>query len=120
MEQMTKKAFKVSYSPLSSLVMQAIMLWLTGSSVGYINIMLCAMLMGNFISTVSKINSAFEEFETELQPGMIRVFKVIYLICSCAILGIALYKFNSMGILPNRPADYLPALKERIVCFICL
>ncbi|EDR22119.1 hypothetical protein, conserved [Entamoeba dispar SAW760] len=111
-----KQAFSTALGPVTSNIPMLLMAWLTGSSVSYINLMFTATLISNFVNSVSNVNEVFKKYTT-IDKNTILILKVVYLIACCGILGIAVYKFSKMGILPNRDSDFLPSLSQRMVCF---
>ncbi|ELP93075.1 hypothetical protein EIN_053000 [Entamoeba invadens IP1] len=110
-----KQAFSASLSPLTQNVMMLLMAWIMGSSVSYISIMFTFMLVSNFFASLSKVNEVFAKFDV-LERGMLLIFKGLYILCSSTTLLLAIYKFSNMGILPNKPSDFIPSLSVRVVC----
>ncbi|GAT91930.1 hypothetical protein conserved [Entamoeba histolytica] len=109
-----KQAFSTALGPVTSNIPMLLMAWLTGSSVSYINLMFTATLINNFVNSLSNVNEVFKKY-TSIDKSTILILKVVYLIACCGILGIAVYKFSKMGILPNRDSDFLPSLSQRMI-----
>ncbi|KAL7719569.1 hypothetical protein QTN25_003272 [Entamoeba marina] len=110
-----KKALSVSFSPITQTLLPAFMAWLMGTSVNYINIMLSFMLLSTFFSTLTNVNKAFKPYQI-IEKSVLNIYKIIYIVCCFVILGLVIYKFKGMGIMPNRPADFISSLEERVVC----
>ncbi len=60
---------------------------------------------------LANIQAAFEQFEHKdlnlLMP------KLAYAACNCVTIGLALYKFSNMGIIPVQPADWAGLFQAR-------
>ena len=105
-------ARKVCFSPLTESIMFIILMLISGSSVNNMTIIFSSLLVTAFFRHLSRINAAFRRC-AGLDARELLLFKLVYVAACLSLLAIAAYKFHKMGILPTRPADFLPMLKHR-------
>ena len=109
MKQLLSTAFK----PITSSIMMVIMIFMFGSNIQAFTVMIYISMISNIISFIANVNKTFERFTT-VDKGVIRTYKILYLLCCGALVLFVVYKFSNLGIIPNRPSDYLTSLSPRI------
>ena len=58
-------------------------------------------------------NTVFSRFETEGTKSQMLGVKAVYILMQVALLGLGVYKVNSMGLLPTTRSDWLAWESER-------
>lgn len=86
--------------------------WMTGSSLSIYTIMFTVQMVSSPFSAVFNVNKVFEPFEFKGLNLMMP--KLIYLGCNCVSIGLALYKFSNMGIIPVQPADWAGLFHDKV------
>ena len=69
------------------------------------------MVNGPFAAAFN-CNKAFEPFE--FKGLSLTLPKLIYIGCNFVSIGLALYKFSNMGIIPVQPADWAGLFSDKI------
>jgi hypothetical protein len=97
-----RQVMATAYAPGKNLLSTGFMLWMSGSSIQLFSIMAVGMALMNPIKALATTNEAFKHFEgidTKLP-------KLIFVALQILSLGVALYKMQSMGLLPATSADW--------------
>ncbi len=101
-----RQIMEIAYSPGKSLLSTGFMLWMSGSSIQIFSIMMTSMAIINPLSALSSVGKTFSKFDGE--DGVdTRMAKLIFIALQIVSLAVALYKCNSMGLLPLTSADWL-------------
>lgn len=97
-----KMAMSVATKPGQQILMQAFMLYMSGSQLNMFSINVTTMAILSPLSAIFAIDTAFRPFhDVDLQ-----IPKLIYLALNLLFLGIGLYKMSSMRLLPTTSADF--------------
>lgn len=67
----------------------------------------------NPIQAISQTNMAFTRFESPGTRSQMLGIKAVYVLMQCLLLGLGIYKVNSMGLLPTTRSDWLAWEYER-------
>lgn len=67
----------------------------------------------NPIQAISQTNMAFSKLESEGTRSQMLGVKAVYVLMQCLLLGLGIYKVNSMGLLPTTRSDWLAWEFER-------
>ena len=103
-----KKVWEVAKSPLGNIVSTLIMLYLSGDALSIMTIMLCVMMISGPVKSFMSFGRSFTYFDEHLKGDQVVLqAKVVYLLINTGILGIGLWKFWKIGILPFSEADLL-------------
>lgn len=95
----------IATSPGKQMLMTGLMLWMSGNSLQIFSIMMLGMAFWTPIQKLMTVNSAFARFR---DSGVDLIMpKLIYIALNLAGMGLALYKCNSLGLLPTSPADWV-------------
>ncbi len=81
------------------------MFWMIGNSLSIWTIMMIAMFVMNPLKSLFSLNQAFKQFEAK--GVSLVVPKLIYFALNLATIGLSIYKFSVMGILPVTPQDWV-------------
>ncbi|CCF34921.1 hypothetical protein CH063_06825 [Colletotrichum higginsianum] len=102
-----KKAWEVALAPVKNLPMTAIMMYMSGNSLQIFSIMMVVMAFKNPLVGLTAVNQAFERFESETNKGKMLQVKLAYIVMQFVALALAVWKVNSMGLLPTTRSDWL-------------
>ncbi|GKT47389.1 ER membrane protein complex subunit 4 [Colletotrichum spaethianum] len=102
-----KKAWEVALAPVKNLPMTAIMMYMSGNSLQIFSIMMVVMAFKNPLMGLTAVNQAFERFESETNKGKMLQVKLAYVAMQFVALALAVWKVNSMGLLPTTRSDWL-------------
>ncbi|KAK5056039.1 hypothetical protein LTR84_012590 [Exophiala bonariae] len=108
-----KKAWEIALGPAKQLPMQAIMGYMSGNSLQIFSIMMVFMLFKGPIQAITQTNTAFAKFESAGTRTQMLGIKAVYVLMQCSLLGLGIYKVNSMGLLPTTRSDWLAWEFER-------
>ena len=116
-QMLTKQMLTTAISPVTGSFMMMFMMWLIGSSVSPITLMMFVTMIGTTITNLSNTNNIFNKF-SKVDKSSLKLFKLIYIVCCFIPMAFVLYRFSKLGILPNKDADFIPLLEQRTVCFL--
>jgi ER membrane protein complex subunit 4 len=104
LEQIKASAMAVATSPGKNLFMHGLMLWMSGSTLQIFSIMMLGMAFWTPIKAILSTGTAFQRYQSS---GVdITLQKLIYVVLNMCGLCMALYKCQSMGLLPSG-SDFL-------------
>jgi len=98
-----KKSWDIALGPLKQIPMNLFIMYMAGNSISIFPIMMVGMLFLKPVRALITINSVFKLIE----GGQHLVQKFIYLLGNVLCLALALYKCQSMGLLPTHASDWL-------------
>jgi len=98
-----KRSWDIALQPLKSVPMNLFMMYMVGSSISIFPIMMVGMMFVKPIQALVKMNSTFKMMEGTQAIGQ----KMVYILGQLVGLGLALYKCQSMGLLPTHESDWL-------------
>jgi len=100
-----KSAMSVGTAPGKQLFMTAFMLYMAGNTLQIFSIMMLGMALWQPIQRLMSMSSAFSKFaESHVD---LSIPKILYGLCNLAGVALALYKVNSMGLLPTSALDWI-------------
>lgn len=94
-----QNAMALGKSPGSGILMTAFMMYMTGNTLQIFSIMMLAMALWNPSRAVLNVAKEFKKFEHPQVSLLLP--KLIYVVLQLVSLGIALYKCQSLGLLPS-------------------
>ncbi|KAI8873745.1 DUF1077-domain-containing protein [Ramicandelaber brevisporus] len=113
-----KKAWEAAIAPAKSIPMQGIMMWMSGNSVQIFSMMILVMMVSQPVRAIMSVNQQFERFQRTqdaLAKGAkavdLTVPKLAFVGIQVFILLIAVYKCQSMGLLPFDESNWLAFLQ---------
>ncbi|XP_074599191.1 ER membrane protein complex subunit 4 [Brevipalpus obovatus] len=104
-----KKSWDIALAPLKQLPMNMFITYMAGNSISIFPIMMVGMLFLKPVKAMLSIGSTYKLIEGSLHV----VQKIIYLIGNLACLMLALWKCQSMGLLPLHPSDWLDFIEPQ-------
>ncbi|CAF0786747.1 unnamed protein product [Didymodactylos carnosus] len=102
-----KRSWDIALQPIKQLPMNLIFAWMAGNSFSLMSIMIVVMLFMKPIQAIFSISSAFQSIESEGMIGNVAFHKLIYFLGNLTHLALALYKCQSMGLLPTYASDWI-------------
>lgn len=114
-----QKAWDLALSPAKQIPMQAFMMWMSGNGVQIFSVMMVYMLIKGAITSTLSVNQVFKSFmpqptsSTGNPPTMgqstydLKFQKLSFITFQLGLLGLGLYKVNTMGLLPTRLSDWI-------------
>lgn len=100
-----KSAMAMAQAPGKQLFMTAFMLWMSGNSLQIFSIMMLGMALWTPLSELFSVQTKFIRYA---DSGIDLIMpKIVFILMNLAGLGVALYKCNSMGLLPTSSADWI-------------
>ncbi|CAF4757455.1 ER membrane protein complex subunit 4 [Pieris napi] len=98
-----KKLWDVALGPLKQVPMNLFIMYMAGNSISIFPIMMVGMLIVRPIKALFTTQSTFKMVEGTQAVGQ----KFVYIIGNIVNIFLALYKFQSMGLLPTHSSDWL-------------
>ncbi|XP_017769831.1 PREDICTED: ER membrane protein complex subunit 4 [Nicrophorus vespilloides] len=98
-----KKSWELALAPLKQVPMNLFIMYMAGNSISIFPIMMVGMLCMRPIQALFSINSTFKLVEDSSAAAQ----KLVYLLGNFINIGLALYKCQSMGLLPTHSSDWL-------------
>ena len=89
--------------------MNLFVLWMAGNSVSIFPIMMVGMMFFRPVQTLLSYRDVFQK----LQGDQAIFQKAIFVLANLVGIGLAIYKFNSMGVLPTHQSDWLEFLEPQ-------
>jgi hypothetical protein len=88
-------------------------MWMTGGGLHIFSIMIVGMAVIQPLQSLMAVNTYFAPVEDASGQLDLTEAKLMYIACCLAGLGVALYKMNSMGLLPVTSADWISLLETK-------
>jgi len=111
---MVKKAWDLAITPAKALPMQAIMMYMSGSTPQIFSMTMTFMLFQGPIKAIFGIGSAFSRFESAETHSRLWGPKIVYILLYIFTMAVGVWKCSSMGLLPMYRSDWLAWETPRI------
>lgn len=105
-----KKSWELALAPLKQVPMNLFIMYMAGNSISIFPIMMVGMLFMRPIQALFSINSTFNMVENSNAVGQ----KFLYLLGNFINIALALYKCQSMGLLPTHSSDWLAFVEPQV------
>ena len=102
----TKRSWEIALGPVKQIPMNLFLMYMAGNSISIFPIMMVGMLFLRPIKAFLTVSAAFKQIEGDQHI----LQKLIYLLGNAGCVALALYKCQSMGLLPTHPSDWLEFL----------
>jgi len=102
---MVKRSWDIALGPIKSLPMNFFVMWMAGNTISIFPMMMVGMMAFRPIQALPSVNSLFVTLESSLPSLLLQKF--VYILGHLLAIGLALYKFQSMGFLPTHTSDWL-------------
>ncbi|CAH1369217.1 unnamed protein product [Tenebrio molitor] len=99
----TKKSWDLALAPLKQVPMNLFIMYMAGNSISIFPIMMVGMLLMRPIQAIWATKSTFKMVENTNALGQM----FVYILGNFINIGLALYKCQSMGLLPTHSSDWL-------------
>ena len=110
-EALEAKAWALAKSPMGSIPQTLFMFWMYGGSISIFTIVYTMHFITAPIRAIGSISQTFKQFEHK--DVNLLLPKLAFFAMQLVLLGIALYKFSAMGIIPVNPADWSGIITKR-------
>lgn len=107
---MQKRSWDIALGPMKTIPMNFFVMWMAGSTISIFPIMMVGMMAFRPIRALASVHSLFIGMETSL--GSLWLQKFVYILGNLLGIGLALYKCQSMGLLPTHASDWLAFAEE--------
>ncbi|CAO0799239.1 unnamed protein product [Mucor circinelloides] len=118
-----KRAWDVAMGPAKSIPMNAIMIYMSGTSLQIFTVMVTAMLFFSPVKAIMTTQQTFSRFESDTttsttsgkaQPKVdLMMPKLTFIGLHIVTILLGVYKVNAMGLLPNTASDWLAFIKPK-------
>jgi len=98
-----KKSWDLALSPIKGLPMNLFMLYMSGSSIGIFPIMIMGMMFVRPCKALLTTNATF----SSVSGAQAVLLKMVFALGQLLQVGLALYKCQSLGLLPTHASDWL-------------
>lgn len=105
-----KKSWEVALAPIKQVPMNLFIMYMAGNSISIFPIMMVGMLFMRPIQALFQLNGTFKTVENSSAIGQ----KIVYIFGNLVNIGLALYKCQSMGLLPTHSSDWLAFVEPRV------
>ncbi|XP_059472917.1 ER membrane protein complex subunit 4 [Neocloeon triangulifer] len=105
-----KKSWDLALGPLKQVPMNLFLMYMAGSSISIFPIMMVGMLIIRPVKSLFTMQQAFKVIEGNQVIGQ----KFVYLIGNILNVALALYKCQSMGLLPTHSSDWLAFVEPQV------
>lgn len=102
---MVKRSWDISLGPMKSLPMNFFVMWMAGNTISIFPIMMVGMMAVRPVQALFSVKSLFAGLEASLRSLWLQ--KLVYILGNLLGIGLALYKCQSMGLLPTHASDWL-------------
>lgn len=105
-----KKSWDLALGPLKQLPMNVFLMYMAGNSISIFPIMMVGMLIIRPVKALFTMQTTFKMIEGSHAAGQ----KFVYFIGNIINVALALYKCQSMGLLPSHSSDWLSFVEPQL------
>ncbi|XP_055329680.1 ER membrane protein complex subunit 4-like [Paramacrobiotus metropolitanus] len=102
-ELIVKRSWDIALAPIKQVPMNLFIMWMSGNAISIFPIMMVVMMFFKPVKAIISAQSTFKQIEG--RNSFLQ--KLVYVLGNIVALGLAVYKCNSMGLLPTQPSDWL-------------
>ncbi|XP_020896650.1 ER membrane protein complex subunit 4 [Exaiptasia diaphana] len=106
-----KKTWDIALGPFKQIPMNLFIMYMAGNSISIFPIMMVGMMFLRPVKALLAIKSTYKALEGDHDTAFLQ--KVIYLLGNIALVFLALYKCQSMGLLPTATSDWLEFMERK-------
>ncbi|XP_004344430.1 ER membrane DUF1077 domain-containing protein [Capsaspora owczarzaki ATCC 30864] len=106
------KAWEMALAPAKSVPMNGFMMWMAGNSIHIFSIMITVMMLITPVKAIFSTGTTFAKL-TEDGKSQLLQQKLVFILANCLSIGMAMYKFSVLGLLPTSPSDWLSFLDPK-------
>ncbi|XKL60659.1 hypothetical protein PGB90_007716 [Kerria lacca] len=105
-----KKSWDLALGPIKQVPMNMFLVYMAGNSISIFPIMMIGMIIIRSVKALFTIQQAFKMIEGKHAASQ----KIVYFIGNIVNVGVALYKCQSLGLLPTHASDWLAFAEPQI------
>uniref|UniRef100_A0A1B6LJJ2 ER membrane protein complex subunit 4 n=1 Tax=Graphocephala atropunctata TaxID=36148 RepID=A0A1B6LJJ2_9HEMI len=105
-----KKSWDLALGPLKQVPMNLFIMYMAGNSISIFPIMMVGMLIIRPIKALFTMQTTFKMIEGSHAAGQ----KIVYFLGNIVNVALALYKCQSMGLLPTHTSDWLAFVEPQL------
>ncbi|XP_014678549.1 PREDICTED: ER membrane protein complex subunit 4-like [Priapulus caudatus] len=98
-----KKSWDIALAPMKQLPMNLFIMWMSGNSISIFPIMMVGMMLFRPFKALFTLQNTFKMIE----GSQAIIQRMVYFLGNVLGIGLALYKCQSMGLLPTHSSDWL-------------
>ncbi|KAI8994890.1 hypothetical protein BDB01DRAFT_841177 [Pilobolus umbonatus] len=110
-----KRAWDVAMGPAKSIPMNAMMIYMSGTSLQIFTVMITAMLFFQPFKAIMSVQQTFNRFESKNNSSDLLLPKLTFVGLHIITILLGVYKVNAMGLLPNTTSDWLSFIQPKVV-----
>lgn len=104
----SKRSWNIALGPLKQIPMNLFIMYMSGNSISIFPIMIIGMMIFRPVKAIMAYKGTFKVLDEDSQAIL---QKIVWIFGNVLGIGVALYKCQSLGLLPTSPSDWL-AFKE--------
>lgn len=104
-----KKSWDLALGPLKQVPMNLFIMYMAGNSISIFPMMMVGMLFVRPLKALFTTQATFKMVEVGSAAGQ----KLVYILGNIVNIGLALYKCQSMGLLPTHASDWLAFIEPQ-------
>lgn len=104
-----KMGWSIALGPWKQLPLNLLVLWMAGNTISLFPIMMVGMMFVRPVQTLFSYKDVFDR----LRGDQAVLQKVVFILANLVGIALAVYKFNSMGLLPTSQSDWLEFMEAR-------
>ncbi|KAH3722189.1 ER membrane protein complex subunit 4-like [Dreissena polymorpha] len=105
-----KKGWNIALGPIKQIPMNFFILWMAGNTISIFPIMMVGMM---FFRPIQALMSASNTIFKMIEGPQHLIQKFVYILGNVVCLGLAVYKCQTMGLLPTTSSDWLAFLEAQ-------
>ncbi|KAL6648113.1 hypothetical protein ACP70R_012337 [Stipagrostis hirtigluma subsp. patula] len=103
-----QKAWEVAQSPFKNLMMTGFMMWMAGNTIHLFSMGITFSCLWGGINAFRTVGKVFEPFKDPRVDTLAP--KLLYIALNLVVLGLGVWKLNTLGLLPTSPSDWVSSL----------
>ncbi len=104
----------MAFSPLKSIPINGIMLYMSGNGVQIFSVMIVVMLIFNSSKSIMNALKDFDRLKSpEMDASSLYPPTLVYILIQIGMFGMGVWKMNSMGLLPTATSDWLSFMEPK-------
>ncbi|XP_001638485.2 ER membrane protein complex subunit 4 [Nematostella vectensis] len=106
-----KKTWDLALGPFKQIPMNLFIMYMAGNSISIFPIMMVGMMFLRPVKALLAIKSTFQALQGDHESATLQ--KITYLLGNISLVILALYKCQSMGLLPTATSDWLEFMERK-------
>ena len=110
---MQSRAMQTGMAPGKNIFMQGFMMWMSGSGINIFSMMITGNALLTPVKALLAIDDTFRRYARNPEVDL-TLPKLAFVGCNCGMIAVALWKLNTMGLLPITAADWTSFLVDKV------